>query len=109
MLVEYKLFEPGFYHTDIADWGMAYVFCQRCGDRAQVLVDLGHHARSVNIEHIVAFLLDEGRLGGFHFNDARYADDDRSGRRGPRRSAEGCCRRRCSWGRRTCSRRRPRR
>lgn len=76
MLVEYKLFEPGFYHTDIADWGMAYVFCQRCGDRAQVLVDLGHHARSVNIEHIVAFLLDEGRLGGFHFNDARYADDD---------------------------------
>jgi L-rhamnose isomerase/sugar isomerase len=76
MMVEYKLFEPGFYHTDIADWGMAYVFCQQCGDRAQVLVDLGHHARAVNIEHIVAFLLDEGRMGGFHFNDARYADDD---------------------------------
>jgi L-rhamnose isomerase/sugar isomerase len=76
MLLEYKLFEPGFYHTDIADWGMAYVFCQKLGDRAEVLVDLGHHARSVNIEHIVAFLLDEGLLGGFHFNDARYADDD---------------------------------
>jgi L-rhamnose isomerase / sugar isomerase len=76
MLLEYKLFEPGFYHTDIADWGMAYVFCQKLGDRAEVLVDLGHHARAVNIEHIVAFLLDEGRLGGFHFNDARYADDD---------------------------------
>lgn len=76
MLVEYKHFEPGFYHTDIADWGMAYVFCQQCGDRAQVLVDLGHHPRATNIEHIVAFLLDEGRLGGFHFNDARYADDD---------------------------------
>jgi L-rhamnose isomerase/sugar isomerase len=76
MLVEYKLFEPGFYHTDIADWGMAYVFCQHCGPQAEVLVDLGHHARSVNIEHIVTFLLDEGRMGGFHFNDARYADDD---------------------------------
>ncbi|MBU0609883.1 MAG: L-rhamnose isomerase [Armatimonadetes bacterium] len=76
MMIEYKLFEPGFYHTDIADWGMAYVFCQQCGPQAQVLVDLGHHARSVNIEHIVAFLLDEGALGGFHFNDARYADDD---------------------------------
>lgn len=76
MMIEYKLFEPGFYHTDIADWGMAYVFCQQCGERAQVLVDLGHHARSVNIEHIVAFLLDEGVMGGFHFNDARYADDD---------------------------------
>jgi len=76
MLIEYKLFEPGFYHTDIADWGMAYVFCEHCGPQAQVLVDLGHHARAVNIEHIVSFLLDEGRLGGFHFNDARYADDD---------------------------------
>lgn len=65
MMVEYKLFEPAFYHTDIADWGMAYVFCQKCGDRAQVLVDLGHHARTVNIEHIVAFLLDEGLHGRF--------------------------------------------
>ena len=76
MMVEYKLFEPGFYHTDIADWGMAYVFCQHCGPQAEVLVDLGHHARSVNIEHIVSFLLDEAKMGGFHFNDARYADDD---------------------------------
>ena len=76
MMVEYKHFEPAFYHTDIADWGMAYVFCQACGDRAQVLVDLGHHPRATNIERIVAFLLDEGRMGGFHFNDARYADDD---------------------------------
>ena len=76
MLLEYKLFEPGFYHTDLADWGMAYVFCEKLGPQAEVLIDLGHHARGVNIEHIVAFLLDEGRMGGFHFNDARYADDD---------------------------------
>lgn len=76
MLVEYKPFEPGFYHTDIADWGMAYVLCRKCGDRAHVLVDLGHHLQGTNIEHIVAFLLDEGRLGGFHFNNHKYADDD---------------------------------
>ncbi|MBW3625411.1 MAG: L-rhamnose isomerase [Armatimonadetes bacterium] len=76
MLVEYKFFEPAFYHTDIADWGMAYCFSRHLGDRAKVLVDLGHHALSTNIEHIVAFLLDEGMLGGFHFNNRRYADDD---------------------------------
>lgn len=76
MLLEYKLFEPGFYHTDIADWGMSAHFCQKLGDRAQVLIDLGHHALGVNIEHIVAFLIDEGRLGGFHFNNKKYADDD---------------------------------
>lgn len=76
MLVEYKLFEPGFYHTDIADWGMALHFARTAGDRAEVLVDLGHHAQGVNIEHIVAFLLDERRLGGFHFNNRKYADDD---------------------------------
>ena len=76
MGIEYKMFEPGFYHTDIADWGMACKFAEKCGDRAKVLVDLGHHARSTNIEHIVAFLIDEGRLAGFHFNNARYADDD---------------------------------
>ncbi len=76
MLIEYKLFEPGFYHTDIADWGMAYVFARKCGPQAQVLVDLGHHAHGVNIEHLVAFLIDEGQLGGFHFNNRRYADDD---------------------------------
>jgi L-rhamnose isomerase / sugar isomerase len=76
MLLEYKPFEPAFYHTDLADWGMAYAHCLKLGDRAQVLVDLGHHLPGANIEHIVAFLLDEGRLGGFHFNARRYADDD---------------------------------
>ena len=62
--------------TDVADWGIACVFAQRLGERAKVLVDLGHHAHGVNIEHIVAFLLDEGKLGGFHFNSRKYADDD---------------------------------
>ena len=76
MLVEYKLFEPAFYATDLFDWGAAYAHCLSIGDKAQVLVDLGHHAQGVNIEQIVAFLLDEGRLGGFHFNARRYADDD---------------------------------
>jgi L-rhamnose isomerase/sugar isomerase len=76
MLVEYKPFEPAFYHTDIADWGMAYAFCKALGEQAKVLVDLGHHLQGANIEHIVAFLLDEGRLGGFHFNNKKYADDD---------------------------------
>ncbi len=76
MLVEYKFFEPAFYHTDLADWGMAYATALKLGDRAQVLVDTGHHAQGTNIAHIVAFLLDEGRLGGFHFNARKYADDD---------------------------------
>ncbi len=76
MLVEYKPFEPAFYHTDIADWGMSHTFCKFAGPRAKVLVDTGHHFQGVNIEHIVAFLLDEGMLGGFHFNDRKYADDD---------------------------------
>jgi len=76
MLVEYKPFEPGFYHTDIADWGMSYVFAKEAGPRAKVLVDTGHHLPGANIEHIVAFLLDEEMLGGFHFNDRKYADDD---------------------------------
>jgi L-rhamnose isomerase/sugar isomerase len=76
MLVEYKFFEPGFYLTDIADWGMAAFFCKNVGPQAQVLVDLGHHPLSTNIEHIVAFLIDEGLLGGFHFNNRKYADDD---------------------------------
>lgn len=76
MLIEYKPFEPAFYHTDIADWGMSYVLCQHCGPRAHVLVDLGHHLHGTNIEHLVAFLLDEERLGGFHFNNHKYADDD---------------------------------
>jgi L-rhamnose isomerase/sugar isomerase len=76
MLLEYKLFEPAFYSTDIPDWGVSYVFCLKLGPQAQVLVDLGHHASGVNIEQIVAFLLDEGKLGGFHFNNRKYADDD---------------------------------
>lgn len=76
MLVEYKPFEPAFYHTDIADWGMSYVFAKDAGEHAKVLVDTGHHLLGQNIEHIVSFLLDEGMLGGFHFNDRKYADDD---------------------------------
>jgi L-rhamnose isomerase/sugar isomerase len=76
MLIEYKPFEPAFYHTDIADWGMAAAFARCAGDRAKVLVDTGHHLPGCNIEHIVAFLIDEGLLGGFHFNDRKYADDD---------------------------------
>ncbi len=76
MLIEYKLFEPAFYQTDLADWGSALLQCQKLGPQAQVLVDLGHHAHGTNIPFIVATLLDEGRLGGFHFNDRKYADDD---------------------------------
>jgi L-rhamnose isomerase/sugar isomerase len=76
MLIEYKFFEPAFYHTDLADWGTAYATALKLGERAQVLVDTGHHAQGTNIAHIVAFLLDEERLGGFHFNARKYADDD---------------------------------
>ena len=76
MLVEYKPFEPAFYHTDIADWGMALLLARAAGPQARVLVDTGHHYLSQNIEQIVAWLLMEGMLGGFHFNDRRYADDD---------------------------------
>ena len=76
LLVEYKLFEPAFYATDLADWGSTLLVCQKLGERARVLVDLGHHAQGVNIEQIVALLADEGRLGGFHFNNRKYADDD---------------------------------
>jgi L-rhamnose isomerase/sugar isomerase len=76
MLLEYKPFEPAFYHTDLSDWGAALTMCQKLGQSAEVLVDLGHHLQGANIEHIVAILLDEGRLGGFHFNNRKYADDD---------------------------------
>ena len=76
MLVEYKPFEPAFYHTDIADWGMALLLAKETGSQAFVLVDTGHHYQGQNIEQIVAWLLDARRLGGFHFNDRRYADDD---------------------------------
>jgi L-rhamnose isomerase / sugar isomerase len=76
MLLEYKPFEPAFYHTDLPDWGAALTMCKKVGEKAEVLVDLGHHLQGTNIEHIVALLLDEGRLGGFHFNNRKYADDD---------------------------------
>src|SRR6476659_2900280 len=76
MLIEYKFFEPAFYSTDLPDWGTSYAFCLKIGPQAQVLVDLGHHAQGVNIEQIVAFLIDEGKLGGFHFNNRKYADED---------------------------------
>lgn len=76
MLIEYKFFEPAFYHTDLADWGMAYNTARKLGPKAHVLVDTGHHAQGTNVEHIVAYLLAEERLGGFHFNARKYADDD---------------------------------
>jgi L-rhamnose isomerase/sugar isomerase len=76
MLVEYKPFEPAFYHTDIADWGMALELARQAGPKAKVLVDTGHHYQATNIEQIVAWLLHLGALGGFHFNDRKYADDD---------------------------------
>jgi L-rhamnose isomerase/sugar isomerase len=76
LLVEYKFFEPGFYTTDLMDWGMSFMTCSKLGPRAKVLVDLGHHPMGTNIEHIIAILLDEGKLGGFHLNNRKYADDD---------------------------------
>jgi L-rhamnose isomerase / sugar isomerase len=76
LLVEYKFFEPAFYATDLADWGSALLACQKLGERARVLVDLGHHAQGTNVEQIVTLLGDEDRLGGFHFNNRKYADDD---------------------------------
>ena len=76
MLIEYKFFEPAFYHTDLADWGTAYLLATKLGEKAQVLIDLGHHPQGTNIEFIVAYLIDEGKLGGFHFNCRKYADDD---------------------------------
>jgi L-rhamnose isomerase/sugar isomerase len=76
MLLEYKLFEPSFYTTDVPDWGTSLLHCQALGDRAQVVVDTGHHAPGVNIEFIVALLLKAKRLGGFDFNSRFYADDD---------------------------------
>jgi L-rhamnose isomerase/sugar isomerase len=76
LLVEYKPFEPAFYHTDIADWGMALLLAKSAGPQALVLVDTGHHYQGQNIEQIVAWLLHQQMIGGFHFNDRRYADDD---------------------------------
>jgi L-rhamnose isomerase / sugar isomerase len=76
LLLEYKPYEPAFYATDLADWGSALLACQRLGERAKVLVDLGHHLPGANVEQIVATLAEEGRLGGFHFNNRKYGDDD---------------------------------
>jgi L-rhamnose isomerase/sugar isomerase len=76
LLIEYKPFEPAFYHTDVADWGMAFLLARAAGPQAFVLVDTGHHYQAQNIEQIVAWLLHHRMIGGFHFNDRRYADDD---------------------------------
>lgn len=76
MFVEYKAFEPNFYSTTIADWGQSLLLANKLGDKAYTLVDLGHHLPNANIEQIVSLLLMEGKLGGFHFNDSKYADDD---------------------------------
>jgi L-rhamnose isomerase/sugar isomerase len=76
LILEYKLFEPAFYTTDVPDWGTSYAHCLELGDRAQVCVDTGHHAPGTNIEFIVAFLIRAGKLGAFDFNSRFYADDD---------------------------------
>jgi L-rhamnose isomerase / sugar isomerase len=76
MLLEHKMFEPAFYSSVISDWGSSILAAQELGDKAQCLVDLGHHAPNVNIEQIVARLHRFGKLGGFHFNDSKYGDDD---------------------------------
>jgi L-rhamnose isomerase/sugar isomerase len=76
MLLEYKLFEPAFYATDVPDWGTSYAHCVELGERAVVCIDTGHHAPGTNIEFIVAFLLRQNKLGAFDFNSRFYADDD---------------------------------
>jgi len=76
MVLEYKLFEPAFYHTDVPDWGTSFAHCLALGPKAKVVVDTGHHAPGTNIEFIVASLLRAGKLGGFDFNSRFYADDD---------------------------------
>lgn len=78
LLLEYKPFEPNFYHTVIPDWGTSAFLCRQLGDRAKVLVDLGHHLPNTNIEQIVAMLMDQNLLAGFHFNNSKYGDDDLS-------------------------------
>lgn len=76
LFVEYKPFEPNFYHTVIQDWGTSHLLASQLGDRAFTLVDLGHHLPNTNIEQIVATLMMQGKLGGFHFNDSKFGDDD---------------------------------
>jgi L-rhamnose isomerase/sugar isomerase len=74
--VEYKAFEPNFYSMTVGDWGQSLLYAQKLGEKAYTLVDLGHHLPNANIEQIVSLLLMEGKLGGFHFNDSKYGDDD---------------------------------
>ncbi|MBC3787131.1 sugar isomerase [Spirosoma utsteinense] len=76
VFVEYKAFEPNFYSMTVGDWGSSYLYANKLGPKAYTLVDLGHHLPNANIEQIVAILLNEGKLGGFHFNDSKYGDDD---------------------------------
>jgi L-rhamnose isomerase/sugar isomerase len=76
MFVEYKAFEPNFYSMTVGDWGQSYLYSSKLGPKAYTLVDLGHHLPNANIEQIVSLLLMEGKLGGFHFNDSKYGDDD---------------------------------
>jgi len=76
LLIEYKFFEPAFYHMDTSDWGTAYALAKDLGDKAKAIMDLGHHAQGTNIEYIVSILSLRGKLGGFHFNSRKYADDD---------------------------------
>ncbi|MEP6805908.1 MAG: TIM barrel protein [Flavobacterium sp.] len=76
LFLEYKCAEPNFYSTTVADWGQSYSYVKKLGDKAQTLVDLGHHLPNANIEQIVSLLLMEEKLGGFHFNDSKYGDDD---------------------------------
>jgi L-rhamnose isomerase/sugar isomerase len=76
MFVEYKAFEPNFYSMTVGDWGQSLLYAQKLGPKAYTLVDLGHHLPNANIEQIVSLLLMEGKLGGFHFNDSKYGDDD---------------------------------
>nr|WP_235296937.1 sugar isomerase [Portibacter marinus] len=76
MFIEYKPYEPNFYHTVIQDWGTSFLLANETGDRAYTLVDLGHHLPNTNIENIVSTLIYQGKLGGFHFNDSKYGDDD---------------------------------
>ncbi|WP_111636312.1 TIM barrel protein [Pedobacter cryoconitis] len=76
LFVEYKAFEPNFYSTTVGDWGQSLLFANKLGPKAYTLVDLGHHLPNANIEQIVSLLLMEGKLGGFHFNDSKYGDDD---------------------------------
>ncbi len=76
LFTEHKMYEPAFYSTVVQDWGTNYIIAKETGERAFCLVDLGHHAPNVNIEMIVSRLIQFGKLGGFHFNDSKYGDDD---------------------------------